>query len=105
MKKIIKTILIIIQIIILVFIYNTNHCEATKVQEIDYTETIENFDNPERGFYNHFPYSFSVTDNKPINSKLSANLIHLRLDIGEFSKAVNGKEDLEYAKTGEKYYY
>lgn len=98
MKKIIKTILIIIQIMILVFIYNTNHCEATKVQEIDYTETIENFDNPERGFYNHFPYSFSVTDNKPINSKLSANLIHLRLDIGAFSKAVNGKEDLELSE-------
>ena len=98
MKKIIKTILIIIQIIILVFIYNTNHCEATKVQDIDYTETIENFDNPERGFYNHFPYSFSVTDNKPINSKLSANLIHLRLDIGAFSKAVNGKEDLKLSE-------
>lgn len=69
-----------------------------KTQEIDYTETIENFNNPERGFYDHFPYKFSVTDNKPINSKLSANLIHLRLDIGEFSKAVNGKEDLELSQ-------
>ena len=98
MKKIIKTILIVIQIIILVFLYNSNNCEATKVQEIDYTETIENFDNPERGFYDHYPYSFSVTDNKPINSKLSANLIHLRLDIGAFSKAVNGKEDLELSE-------
>ena len=76
MKKIIKNILIVIQIIILVFLYNSNNCEATKVQDIDYTETIENFNNPERGFYDHFPYSFSVTDNKPINSKLSANLIH-----------------------------
>lgn len=69
-----------------------------KTQDIDYIETIENFNNPERGFYDHFPYKFSVTDNKPINSKLSANLIHLRLDIGEFSKAVNGKADLELSQ-------
>ncbi len=97
MKKIIKKILIVVLIVVLIFVGN-NYFKEVKAQEIDYTETIENFDNPERGFYSHFPYSFSVTDNKPINSKLSANLIHLRLDIGAFSKAVNGKEDLELSE-------
>ncbi len=98
MKKIIKNIIIVILIATLILTYCSNYSKATKVQEIDYTESIENFNNPERGFYDHYPYSFTVSDNKEITSKLSANLIHLRLDIGNFSKAVNGKEDLELSE-------
>lgn len=94
--KIISRILIII-LIIIIFSININSMAVE--QEIDYTESLENFDNPERGFYKHFGYNFKVSENKaPSENALKGNLIHLRLGIGAFSKAVNGNSDMEFSE-------
>lgn len=98
MRTITKRILIIIQIIMLIFIFN-GYCEATEIQEIDYTETLETFDNPERGFYSHLRYNFKVSGNEePKDYRLQGNLMHLRLGIGAFSSKVNKDKDLELSE-------
>lgn len=91
-----KKIVIIINIIILISVcININNSKATN-KEIDYTETLETFNNPERGFYTPVYIKYNETNNKLISeSDAKKNLIHLRLDIGAFSKAVNGKNDIE----------
>ncbi len=66
------------------------------LENIDYTESIESFNNPERGFYKTFGYTFKISGNKaPSAYSLGGNLIHLRLNLGQFSKAVNKEKDLE----------
>ena len=88
--------IIISILLILGFAYLNIHVSfASQQEEIDYTESLENFDNPERGFYKTYFYNFLVENNRLIEQGLKANLIHLRLNIGNFSKAVNQKEDLE----------
>ena len=73
--------------------------EETKyalMEDIDYTETLDNIKNPERGFY-----STAFLKMMPSGTKAStsgANLVHLRVSIGEFSGAVNGTGDLEFTE-------
>ncbi len=65
------------------------------VNDIDYTETLENIQNPERGFYTPVFIKMKPTDNTPISPK--NNLVHLRVGIGEFSGKVNKEnEDLKF---------
>ncbi len=68
-------------------------------QEIDYTETLDTFDNPERGFYTYLYHNFTVSGNtEPKSQYLEGNLIHLRLGIGAFSSKVNKDKDLELSE-------
>ena len=92
MKKIVSIISIIILILSCI---NINNSQAEDLK-LDYTETTETFDNPERGFYTPVYIKYTENNNKVIReSEAKKNLIHLRLDIGQFSKAINGKEDIE----------
>ena len=61
-----------------------------------FQESLEELDNPERGFYEPVGYEMKVSGNKILNLKY--NLIHLRVGIGAFSKAVNGSEDLPFTQ-------
>lgn len=91
MKKIGRILLLMVVMIL----FSISISQATVQKEIDYEETLETFNNPERGFYDFFYYNFKAEDNTNINANsLKKNLIHLRLGIGNFSKAVNGKQDL-----------
>lgn len=65
----------------------------TLMTDIDYSESLESFDNPERGFYEPIGYSLKVADNEV--KDLKYNLVHLRVDLSAFTKANNGGEDLE----------
>ena len=56
--------------------------EYTLMTDIDYNETLESFDNPERGFYEPIGYSLKVADNEV--KDLNYNLIHLRVDLSAF---------------------
>ena len=68
--------------------------EHVPAQGIDFTETLETFDNPERGFYSPFVYGFKETGNAA--NLFKANLYHLRLDLSAFSGAGRpGGEDRE----------
>lgn len=67
--------------------------EYTLMTDIDYSESLESFDNPERGFYEPIGYSLKVADNEV--KDLKYNLVHLRVDLSAFTKANNGIEDLE----------
>lgn len=91
-----KKIIIVINIVILILVcININKVEAADIK-LDYTEILETFNNPERGFYTPVYIKYNETNNKIISENdAKKNLIHLRLDIGSFSKAVNGKADIE----------
>ena len=100
MKKLKTSIVVIVTILILTILTLsrtvTHAAENEKyslMENIDYTETIEDIKNPERGFYSTAFLNMLPTGTKPTNSR--ANLVHLRVNIGEFSKAVNGTGDLE----------
>lgn len=69
---------------------------ALEEQSIDYTETLETFDNPERGFYRTAGLRLAVSGNKATNP--TAKLTHLRVGIGKFSGAFNGNQDLEFTQ-------
>lgn len=62
-------------------------------QSLDYTESLESFENPERGFYRTAYAELKPSGNIAVNP--TAKLTHLRVGIGNFSHAVNGKEDIE----------
>ena len=94
MKKIIRATLVLVIILVMIN-FHTNISNAVKKDETDYTETLESVENPERGFYIPVCVTYKETDNKPIEEKDISNLVHLRLNIGAFSKAVNGKQDKE----------
>lgn len=67
--------------------------------DISYTETLESFDNPERGFYQYFYYNFKEENNDLINTNsLKDNLLHLRLGLKDFSKQGNGLMDKEISQ-------
>ena len=100
MKNLKTSIVVIITIFILIILtltytvtYATENEKYSLIEDIDYTETIEDIKNPERGFYSTAFLNMIPTGTKPTNSR--ANLVHLRVNIGEFSKAVNGIGDLE----------
>ena len=107
MKKSFKLIFIISLILIMSFYYiwpsnaisaslANNEGEFIVPEEIDYTETLGSFDNPERGFYTYYYYNFKVKDNENFKEQyLKGNLIHLRLGIGAFSGKVNKDKDIE----------
>ncbi len=66
------------------------------VEDIKYEETIEEINNPERGFYSTGFIGMKETDsyaNIP-----GSKLVHLRADIGSFTKANNGVADKEINK-------
>ncbi len=56
---------------------------AVKQQPLNYSDSLESFDNPERGFYE--PVSLHLEPSGGSAAKPSANLVHLRVDIAEFS--------------------
>ncbi len=97
MEKILKKVLVILIIIALILpnIYISNAEEKIETENnknIEYTETLEDFKNPERGFYEPVYIRYKEDGNNSVN--ITSNLVHLRLDIGAFSKAVNGKQDI-----------
>ena len=70
------------------------NCQAENIYSLNYLESLETFDNPERGFYHTYFYNFKPENNKISESGLGAKLVHLRLNLGNFSKAVNKDKDL-----------
>lgn len=98
MKKIMKKFISILFIVSL-FIANIPYTRATNgeyLEDISYIETLETFNNPERGFYKTFGFTFKPEGNNPPSvNALKGNLIHLRLNLGQFSASVNGVEDLD----------
>lgn len=100
-----KYILILLSIFIVIYGYkvtlniihdNKEKLLASVKQDIDYTESLEEFDNPERGFYQYYYYNLKESNNDIINpDELSSNLMHLRIGLGSFSKAYNKDDDKE----------
>ncbi len=74
-------------------IESNSNSSSTEEEHINYNETLETFSNPERGFYEPLGLHLKPTDNKALN--YSSNLVHLRVNLGAFSKANNGVADLE----------
>ena len=104
MKKLLKF-TFIISLLLTLFLNHSNAVELSNTkdttfnEQIDYTETLDTFDNPERGFYNPFYYNFKVSGNEePKAYKLEGNLLHLRLGIGAFSGKVNRNKDIELSE-------
>ena len=97
-SKVLKiTFLIILMIIILTkctYIQAIDDIQYIVMDNIDYNETLEEIKNPERGFYSTAFLRMMPSGTKATNSR--ANLVHLRVDIGNFSGAVNGTGDLEF---------
>ena len=56
---------------------------AQRLQQLDYADALQTLDNPGRGFYRTCQLHLAVSGSKPINTW--GNLVHLRVDIGEFS--------------------
>ena len=67
-----KRILVLLCIVFsLVFVsFSNNFSFANQTEEIDYTESLENFDNPERGFYRTYFYNFLVDNNRLVTAGL-----------------------------------
>ena len=61
---------------------------------IDYTESLEDFNNPERGFYKPVKLITQTEGNTALAP--TENLIHLRVGIGAFSGAYNGVSDMDF---------
>lgn len=95
MKKILKNISILV-IIVMMMIFHANISQAVEKEEIKYTETLEDFKNPERGFYNTLFLKLLPSGSKAVNPR--ANLTHLRIGIGDFSSAVNGNKDIAFTE-------
>ena len=67
---------------------------STVVQQLDYTDQLQSFYNPDRGFYSHQVINFkpeSTTPPKPYSNKI----IHLRATIAAFSDNATWKENNE----------
>ncbi len=90
------TILLIIILSNVENVVGTENVEYTSMKDINYSETLEDIKNPERGFYSTAFLKLSPSGNKATNSR--ANLIHLRVGIGDFSKANNENKDLEFTE-------
>lgn len=97
-KKCIKIGILILCSVLMIFILKRSYSieeesSLQHVDSIDYSESLEVLQNPERGFYIPIGYNLRLEKNQPINP--SGNLIHLRVGIGAFSKANNNINDLE----------
>lgn len=74
-----------------------NYNKEEIINDIDYTETLDNIQNPERGFYTPVYIGMKQTNNTAKNPK--NNLVHLRVGIGDFSGKVNAeKQDKEFTE-------
>jgi hypothetical protein len=68
----------------LCFVYGASVVNAAEVsQQLDYTDSLDSFDNPDRGFYS--PVCFHLKKSGGTAMNPTANLVHLRVDISEFS--------------------
>ena len=65
---------------------------------ISYTENLENIQNPERGFYTTNLLRLQETGNTPVTDAPN-NLIQLKVDISDFSGAINGVADKELSSS------
>lgn len=91
--------LILITIIVLLVVLLPKKSRVYQ-QELDYTESLEQVLNPDQGFY-RTSYVSLYPDHANTSLSLDDNfqLYHLRMDISEFSGAVNGESDLELTDT------
>lgn len=95
MKKILRNTLILILLLAMI-VFHVNISVAIENKEIDYTETIESFRNPEKGFYSTLFLKMLPSGTKAVNPR--SNLTHLRIGIGSFSGVNNGDKDLEFTE-------
>ena len=75
-------------IALVICLFSTNFVSAST---ISYEETVDSFDNPERGFY--YPLYVSLhKENNIVSQDMRHNLFHLRIDISDFkdSKLTEG---------------
>ena len=78
---------------------NKEHLAASVNQNIDGTESLESFDNPERGFYQYYYYNLKENNNDSINpNDLNSNLMHLRIGLGAFSNRYNGSSEKDISQ-------
>ena len=68
----------------------------TEIHDIDYSESLEDISNPGRGFYKPVCIHYTISDN-PVNLTVQ-NLLHMRLDLSEFSGGYNGVGDMELSQ-------
>lgn len=67
-------------------------------QNLDYSDSLDSFDNPERGFYRPRCMHLKQSGNTPLSP--TENLVHLRVDISEFSSnAVISETDGTYGES------
>lgn len=70
--------------------------QAEAISEIRYVESLEDVENPGRGFYSPACIHYAVSGNE-INT-YAPKLMHMRLDLSEFSGSYNQKKDLELSQ-------
>lgn len=78
------------------FIYFSKFGEKSYKQDLDYTECIENYLNPDQGFYRTACISVTPTivEDKSYIIKDDFQIYHLCMDISAFSSVVNNNQDL-----------
>lgn len=98
MKKVVMPFSILILSIVVVLLINGSKSDIDvlfkTVNDINYSESLKELNNPERGFYEPIGINMQENNNKVLNPK--NNLVHLRVGIGTFSGKVNGKEDITF---------
>lgn len=88
-----KQILIpIILVFILAGFFNVN--ATTETKELNYNESTEEINNPERGFYRTNGLKLNPSGNRATTDGKD-KFIYLCVDISAFSGAINGDKDLE----------
>ena len=75
-----------------------NQPDPEAVWEISYQETLEELDNPGRGFYKPVYVHYKKSGNQALN--LTDPLVHLRLDVSEFAATEFLSEDMLQAFEG-----
>ena len=93
MKKSIKGIILIINIILVIMIISGASVKAV-TNVINYEETTEVINNPERGFYHTNFLKLKESNNQAVSDS-SNQLIYLDVDISDFSYAINKSADKE----------
>lgn len=80
---------------------NEETVDKTNKKTIYFNETIEEFNSPDCGFYQPVYISCSDEMVSSVSDRyLKYNkLLHLRIDISKYSKAVNNKDDLLFSST------
>ena len=93
MKKSIKGIILIINIILVIMIISGASVKAV-TNVINYEETTEVINNPERGFYHTNFLKLKESNNQAVSDS-NNQLIYLDVDISDFSYAINKSADKE----------